>query len=45
MVEVTEWDAEGRTVVTLAHVPDGTVIPNNLDGGCGRDRGRRHHVL
>ena len=28
-VEVTEWDAEGRTVVTLVHVPDGTVIPDN----------------
>ena len=27
-VEVTEWDAEGRTVVTLVHVPDGTVIPD-----------------
>ena len=28
-VEVTEWDAEGRTVVTLVPVPDGTVIPDN----------------
>ena len=28
-VDVTEWDAEGRTVVTLVHVPDGTVIPDN----------------
>ena len=28
-VAVTEWDAEGRTVVTLVHVPDGTVIPDN----------------
>ena len=28
-VPVTEWDAEGRTVVTLVHVPDGTVIPDN----------------
>ena len=28
-VEVAEVDAEGRTVVTLVHVPDGTVIPDN----------------
>ena len=28
-VEVTEWDAEGRTVVTLVPVPDGTAIPDN----------------
>ena len=28
-VEVAEVDAEGPTVVTLVHVPDGTVIPDN----------------
>ena len=28
-VQVTEVDAEGRTVVTLVHVPDGTVIPDH----------------
>ena len=28
-VEVAEVDAEGRTVVTLVQVPDGTVIPDN----------------
>ena len=28
-VPVDEWDAEGRTVVTLVRVPDGTVIPDN----------------
>ena len=28
-VSVAEVDAEGRTVVSLVHVPDGTVIPNN----------------
>ena len=28
-VEVAELDAAGRTVVTLVHVPDGTVIPDN----------------
>ena len=28
-VQVTEVDAEGRTVVTLVHVPDGTVITDH----------------
>ena len=28
-VQMAEVDAEGRTVVTLVHVPDGTVIPDH----------------
>ena len=28
-VEVTELDTQGRTVVTLVKIPDGTVIPDN----------------
>ena len=34
-VTITEWDAEGRTVVTLVHVPDGTVISDDSTVGVG----------
>ena len=48
-VPVDEWDAEGRTVVTLVQVPDGTVIPDHstlsvgetvLDGSTFGEDGR-----
>ena len=34
-VQVAEIDSEGRTVVTLVHVPDGTVIPDDSTVGVG----------